>query len=84
MDGMNTVFTWKKDKSRKEMKRAVSYAVYDFPPQTAVDIDNPAYLKLITRANSVAFNGDMTGHTLVVTALDHLQNESKPRILKVK
>ncbi len=84
LNGNLNVLTWKKDKTRKEMDRAVSYVVYDFPPGDYVDLDNPKYIKIITRNNSVAIKGNLLNHTIAVTALDHLHNESEPRIMKLR
>ncbi len=90
-----TVLSWKKDgnailnlinkkSKKKEMSRAVSYVIYDFPPGMLVDIENPAAIRAITRSNTVALQGDFYGHTIVVTALDRLQNESLPSVIHLK
>ena len=81
INGDITVLNWKHDRTRNEMKRAISYVVYDFPPGQIMDFENPQFIKIITRNNSVAFKGDIFNHTIAVTALDHLHNESKPRIV---
>ncbi len=79
-----TVLSWRKDKLRKEMNKAISYVIYDFPPNEIIDLENPAAIRAITRNNSVALQGDFYGHTILVTALDHLHNESLPAILKLE
>ena len=73
-----------KKSKKKEMNRAVSYVVYDFPPGVLVDIENPAAIRAVTRSNSVALQGDFYGHTIVVTALDRLQNESLPSVIHLQ
>ena len=79
-----TMLTWKKDRTRKEMNKAIAYVIYDFPPDQIIDIENPANIRAITRNNSVAMQGDFYGHTILVTALDHCHNESLPAILKLE
>lgn len=81
IQGDLTYLSWKKDKTKKEMDKAVSYVVYDFPPGVIMDFENPQYIKIITRNNTVAIKGDIFNHSIAVTALDHLHNESEPRIV---
>ena len=81
IQGNITVLSWKADRTKREVNRAVAYAIYDFPPGQIMDFEDPKYIKIITRNNSVAFKGDIFNHTIAVTALDHFHNESKPRII---
>jgi uncharacterized lipoprotein YddW (UPF0748 family) len=81
IEGNITVLSWKPDRTKREVNRAVAYAIYDFPPGQIMDFEDPKYIKIITRNNSVAFKGDIFNHTIAVTALDHFHNESKPRII---
>ena len=81
IEGNITVLSWKPDHTKREVNRVIAYVVYDFPPGQIMDFENPKYIKIITRNNSVAFKGDIFNHTIAVTALDHFHNESKPRII---
>ena len=80
----NTILTWKKDKSKNQLKRTASYVVYDFMPGETPNLENPQNIRAITTGNSVALQGEFYGHTIMVTALDRLHNESLPAILELK
>jgi len=72
-----TLISWQAPKGNKELDRAVSYVLYDFSAGQSINLDDPAHIIAITRANSIRVNGNLRGHTLILTALDRLQNESK-------
>lgn len=76
--------SWMAPKAKRELDRAIQYVVYDFNPHEKVRLDNPANILCITRSTSVQLPATLRGHTLVVTALDHLQNESKSAKIRVK
>ncbi len=71
------VMTWNAPKSRKEMNRAVSYAIYRSDDSGKLDTRDSRYLVTVTRDCSYVLPKDALGHTYVITALDRLQNESK-------
>ena len=60
------------------MNKTVAYVVYDFSADQIIDLENPANILTITPNNAVALQGDFSGHTIMVTALDRLHNESEP------
>ena len=64
------------------MDRAVWYAIYRSDNYGNLDIKNSRYLITITRDCSYILPSDASGHTYLITALDHMQNESKA--VKVK
>ena len=76
--------SWNAPKAKKELDRAIQYVVYDFQPKEKVRLDNPANILCITRSTRIDLPLQLKGHTVVVTALDHLHNESKAVKVKVK
>lgn len=83
--GSGKIFlTWKAPKAKKEMDKVYQYVVYQFGPDEKVNIkqNDASHIVAITNVNRYELDGDMTGCTFVVTALDRLHNESKP--VKVK
>ena len=76
--------SWDAPKAKKELDRAIQYVVYDFQPKEKVRLDNPANILCITRSTRIDLPLQLKGHTVVVTALDHLHNESKAVKVKVK
>ena len=90
-DGWMLFWTAPKTKTSKtdptgEMNRAVRYVVYRFPKGEPVDTSNPERILTITTNTYVPlpFIAGKIEYTYVVTALDRLQNESKPVKRKVK
>lgn len=69
--------TWQAPKAKKEMDKATSYVIYDFKPKEKVKLESSANIVKITRDQHFELNGDYSGHTLVITSLDRLHNESK-------
>ena len=76
-------FFWPKYKSWND--EAVKYAVYCFKKGEDIHIDNPAHIVAITTEPFYEIPRMEEGrYTYLVTALDRLQNESKPVKKKVK
>ncbi len=74
------VLFWTAPKAKTEMDRAIQYVVYRFAPGERIDTDDPSHIVAITREPMLrlpVMDGKQK-FTFVVTALDHLQNESKP------
>lgn len=77
---------WTAPKYRNEMERAVQYVVYQFKRDEDVDIDDPSHIVAVTPNTyyELPYEDGKTKYRYVVTALDRLQNESKPVKKKVK
>lgn len=84
--GDGPVLCWSAPKYKKEMDRPVKYVVYRFAKGEKRNLDDAT--KIVGFAQSTFFpleqQGDGTKYTYVVTALDRLHNESKPRKEKIK
>ena len=76
--------TWKAPKAKKPLDEATRYAIYRFAPGEKVSItaDDASHLVAVVGEPRYHLQGNQTGCTFVVTALDRLQNESKA--VKVK
>ena len=59
------------------MDQAVWYAVYRFRKGEKQNLDDATKLVHITRNTFYNLPEDALGHIYVITALDHMQNESK-------
>ncbi len=80
------ILFWTAPKARNEMDRAVQYVVYRFAPGERIDIGDPSHIVAITREPMLRLpypTGNQK-YTYMVTALDHLQNESLPVKKKIK
>ena len=77
---------WTAPKYRNEMERAVQYVVYRFLREEDVDIDDPSHIVAVTPNTyyKLPYEDGKTKYRYVVTALDRLQNESKPVKKKIK
>lgn len=77
---------WTAPRARKPMDEAVSYVVYRFLPGEKVDLERADRIVTVTRQTllRLPYEQGQTRYTYVVTALDHLQNESKGVKKKVK
>jgi len=75
--------SWNAPKANKELDCAVSYVVYDFKKGEKVQLHDASHIVAIVREPEALLTGNYYGHTLVVTALDRLQNESKGVKLKL-
>lgn len=80
----SVTLSWKAPTAKDEMNKAAYYVIYDFAHGEKVDIDDPAHILAIVRGESVTLKGRFYGHTLVLTTLDRLQNESKGVKVKLK
>ena len=80
------VLFWTAPKYHNEMERAVQYVVYQFKRDEDVDIDDPSHIVAVTPDTyyKLPYEDGKTKYRYVVTALDRLQNESKPVKKKVK
>ena len=59
------------------MDQAAWYAIYRFSKGEKIDLENAEKLVGITRNTFYNLPADALGHVYVITALDHMQNESK-------
>jgi uncharacterized lipoprotein YddW (UPF0748 family) len=74
------VLFWNAPKYKQELDRAAQYVVYRFRAGEAINLDDASKIVAITREchYNLPYQGGKTKYTYVVTALDRLQNESKP------
>lgn len=77
---------WTAPKAKNEMDKAVQYVVYRFRKDEKVNLDDATRIVAITRSNyyKLPYENGKTKYRYVVTALDRLQNESKPVSKKIK
>ena len=78
IQGQDIYLSWTAPKYKKELDRPVQYVVYRFAKGEKQDISDPRHIFAITRDKQVLLPGNQAGHTFLITALDRLQNESKP------
>ena len=80
------ILCWTAPKARHEMDRAIQYVVYRFAKGEKRNLDDPSKIVTITRDTfyKLPYEDGKTTYYYVVTALDHLQNESKSAKKKVK
>lgn len=80
------ILCWTAPKARHEMDRAIQYVVYRFAKGEKRNLDDPSKIVTITRDTfyKLPYEDGKTTYYYVVTALDHLQNESKAAKKKVK
>ena len=74
--------TWKGQFTGDKMNDPFFYVVYRFPKGTPVNIENSSAIFLITNQTTVKLKRKR-GETILVTALDRCQNESKPVYLNL-
>ena len=74
---------WTAPKAKTQMDEAVWYAIYRFEKGEKIDLENPAHLMGTTRNTFYNLPNDAIGHVYVITALDHMQNESKGKKIKL-
>lgn len=79
----NITISWTAPKAKKELDRAVCYVVYDFAKGEKIQLSDASHIAAIVREPKAVLKGNFYGHTLVVTTLDRMQNESKGRKLKL-
>lgn len=77
---------WTAPKGKGPLDVATRYVVYRFAKGETVNIADPSHILVITSDTHVQlpYTDGKTPYTYVVTALDRLQNESKPVKKKVK
>ena len=77
---------WTAPKAKTEMDAAKFYVIYCFPKGHKIDINSSTYIFAVTSETmyKLPYNFGNEKYTYVVTALDRLQNESKPVKIKVK
>lgn len=70
---------WTTPKAKHEMDRATQYVVYRFAKGKKIDLNDPSHIVAITRNTyiNLPYSHGKTKCIYVITALDHLQNESK-------
>ena len=80
------ILFWTPARSRKEMDRAIQYVVYRFEKGAKVNLDYAENIVDITNVPfyKLPYEDGSERYTYVVTALDRLHNESKPKKVKVK
>lgn len=80
------VLCWTAPKAKTEMDRARQYVIYRFAKGEKVNINDPSKIVAITSGTfyNLPYVGGHTKYRYVITALDRLQNESKPVKQSVK
>lgn len=77
-DGL--VLFWTAPKGHKEEEKAVRYVVYRFAKGERVNLEDPSHIVTITQNTflPLPYEDGQSKYRYVVTALDRLQNESRP------
>lgn len=80
------ILFWTPPKAKNVMDEAVQYVVYRFDRKEKVNLDDPSHIVAITRDTfyKLPYEDGKNKYRYVVTALDRLNNESKPESEKVK
>ena len=80
------ILFWTAPKAKTVMDEAVQYVVYRFGNKEKINLDDASKIVAITRDTffKMPYEDGKTKYRYVVTALDRLNNESKPEIEKVK
>ena len=80
------ILCWTAPKAKHEMDKAIQYVVYRFAKEEKRNLEDPSKIVAITRSTfyKLPYENGETTYYYVVTALDHLQNESKVSKEKVK
>ncbi len=83
-DGL--ILFWKAPQAKNEMDKAIQFVVYRFDNKEKVNLEDPSKIVAITRNAyyKLPYENGKTKYRYVVTALDRLNNESKPKAKKVK
>lgn len=79
------VLFWTVPRGKSWHDVAKQYVVYRFAKGEKVDLENPSKIAAITTDTyyKLPYNGGKAKYTYVVTALDKMSNESKPKKVKV-
>ena len=80
------ILCWTAPKYKDEMNRPTKYVVYRFAKGEKISIDDATKIIGFTTEPffPLTYEGGLTKYTYVVTALDRLHNESKPKKEKIK
>jgi len=80
------ILFWTAPKAKTVMDEAVQYVVYRFIKGEKINLEDPSHIFCITRETNLplTFQNGSAPYVYVITALDHLQNESKGVKKKVK
>ena len=80
------ILCWTAPKYKDEMNRPTKYVVYRFAKGEKISIDDATKIIGFTTQPffPLTYEGGLTKYTYVVTALDRLHNESKPKKEKIK
>ena len=81
-DGNGRVLVWLTKDAKDEMQKPVRFVVYRFAKGEKADISNPAKILAITSQPFLNLSGPADGSTYMVTTLDRMWNESKPKKAK--
>jgi hypothetical protein len=68
---------WDAPKAKKEMDKAKQFVIYLFEPNEKIDLNNPTKIQAVSHKQNFELKGNLMGHTIVITALDRMHNESK-------
>ena len=84
--GDGYVLFWTAPKGKNWQDTAVKYVVYRFGQKEARDLNNPSKICAITNQTfyKLPYQNGNEKYVYVVTALNRLQNESKPVVKKIK
>lgn len=85
INGKKVLF-WSAPKAKRWHDEARKYVVYRFEHKEKIDIENPRYIVAITSEThlELPYETGKSKYVYVVTALDRLQNESRPVKKKIK
>ncbi len=77
---------WSAPRARTEMDRAIRYVVYRFFRGEPFDLENPERIVAVTNDTFIRlpYMNGQTEYVYFVTALDHLNNESRPARRRVR
>lgn len=76
------VLVWLTRNVKDEMQRPVRFVIYRFAKGEKINLANPANIAAVTAQTYWPVPTAEQGYTYVVTALDHMWNESKPKKVK--
>lgn len=76
--------SWKAPKAKSEMDKAKQFVVYKFEKGEKINLESSSNILAVTNKHSYIDNNTKKGVTYIVTALDRVQNESKPVKVKIK
>lgn len=79
------VLCWTAPKYKKEMDRPVKYVIYRFAENEKINLNDATKIVAFTQSTFYPLNyqGGKVKYTYIVTAIDRLHNESKPKKEKI-